>query len=402
MWCRASSRGFALALVASGCTFNPPPLDELEPPSACGWDFVPAYVDPCLGPTPGAALVLGSPSVYTLDATARTLEGPQGPIALATTEQRGALVVWTSELEVVQEATLRLVGDRPVIVVANDGIRIYGEVDAASRIEDEDGFSAGAGANPASCDTPPAGAGNGVRCEHGGSGGGGGGLGANGGTGGIGGLTRNCGISPSGGAGGLMQDLPADLRGGCTGGTGAMGNGANDDAGVGGAGGGAIGLVADREITVNGTIHAGGAGGRPGEDDRASGGGGGSGGMIVLESMAIHVGGGAVIAANGGGGGGGCKDDPAAPGADAVAGVTGAAGGMRNGGGADAGGNGGAGGFASMPAVGGASAQRGGGGGGGSVGVIFVHAPAFSEDGTLSPDPRLKSRASPSGRLTGR
>ncbi len=74
----------------------------------------------------------------------------------------------------------------------------------------------------------------------------------------------------------------------------------------GGAGGGALQIVAGEKILVSGTINFGGAGGVGGSSMCVRGGGGaggGSGGGILLEAPEVSVRG--ILAANGGGGGGG-------------------------------------------------------------------------------------------------
>lgn len=253
--------------------------------------------------------------------------------------------------------TLRVVGTRPLILVARDGISITGGIDvSAVAATPGPGGRAGATSSGASASGP----GNGRGGAHDGDwddgGGGGGGQCGAGGEGGDGGAAR-------GGAGGGVTDVAADpesIRGG---GGGGAGNG--DHFGRGGGGGGGVQLSSRGSITVGGRVlarGADGANGFGGDDNDGAGGGGGAGGWILLEAPSVMVTG--TLDASGGRGGSG-----------------------QNGG---AGGGGGAG--ASLAGGGGGDNASGwgdpgdGGGGGGGAGCIVVRsADPAGLTGTLSP-----------------
>jgi len=360
-----------------GPDVDAPPLTDapVDAPGTmlCPWPYAPAYVDPCAG-APGSVvdLDLSLNGTYTYDSGGSILLPPSGPaIPLTTTQPGGAgtlRIVWVHVLRVQTGTTLRLIGGAPVVVVATSQIEIDGTVDASSRLANN-----GAGSNPASCMATVAA--NGATCTHGGSAGGGGGFGTIGGNGGFGGVGHTCvagqnneGISGGAGGSAALTLPPVALRGGCSGGNGAQGDGPT--AGAGGRGGGAIALVARDLVRVGptGRVHAGGAGGRGANNGRAAGGGGGSGGMIVVAGDQVTIAGGAVLAANGGGGGGGADNGLATAGDDARVASQVADGGTKEG----SGGDGGAGAFATTPARGGGNGDRGGGGGGGGAGVIRI------------------------------
>ena len=152
------------------------------------------------------------------------------------------------------------------------------------------------------------------------SGGGGGGNGTAGGAGAD--TTENNTSGPNsvqslGGAGGTKRDktLIDDplLVGGGNGGGGVTAFGGDASPALGGAGGGAIQLVASGALTINGLVDAAGCGGAKGYAGtqpintaycRGSGGGGG-GGTIFLEANVVRVTATGRVLANGGGGGGG-------------------------------------------------------------------------------------------------
>jgi hypothetical protein len=352
--------------------------DAMPPDAACSWPYPPTHVDPCTGPTPGPALGFGTAGTWIFDTDSGELTDPNDDTTTPTTTiVGGARVLWVADFTLPISRTLRAVGSRPLLVVSDSDISISGTVDVASAWDGDDGrFVSGAGANPSVCPISPPDPGQ--ECaQHGGSGGGAGAFGGDGGDGGRGGDGRNCGggntSGIAGGAGGnAVNSTPTDLRGGCAGRDGSQNNSGTDLRGRGAPGGGAIHLMARGTLTVNGTINAGGGGGRAGLGERSGGGGGGSGGMIGLEATTLDVNATAALGANGGGGGGGADDAAASPGADALALELAAPGGMPDGNGT-AGGNGG---FVS--AANGASAtaaERGGGGGGGGVGFILLYSP---------------------------
>ena len=272
---------------------------------------------------------------------------------------------------------LRLVGDHPILIASIGDVKIDGFVSVASRwvpprsIEGE--FEEGAGANHSSC--PPSDEDNnggleGVSNDGGGGGGGGGGFGNDGGDGGDGQDGDQ-----DGGDKGTKVSEPT-IRGGCPGGRGGEGddmpNTSEHDGGRAGSSGGGLVISSITSITINGVIHAGGAGGR-GQlvRHRHGGGGGGSGGLIELEAEGLIVSDGAVLAANGGAGGGGSNDvlddDAVLNGRDSTLDAEPALGGTGDGSGS--------GGFGGSLNLGqdsdGHTGDRGGGGGGGSVGYIM-------------------------------
>lgn len=343
-----------------------PPLDAM---GVCPWPYTTPHVTVCdlLPATTPSSLDLAMAGVYTYSSGGSLLTQPAGPpIPLLTSQVGGKRLVWTSSLRVRSGATLHVVGPDPVVFVSFAGVEIEGLIDAGSSSANSP--RDGAGADPIACANVAAG--NGAPCSHGGSGGGGGGFGTLGGNGGVGGFTRNCvagmdGQGITGGIGGLVL-VPTDLQGGCKGGDGAMGNGSAP--GLGGAGGGAVAVLARDALVIRATggVSAGGAGGLPSTGGRSGGGGGGSGGMISLAGTTLTVEGNGVLAANGGGGGGGSNGNAAMPGVDGRPIDQVAEGGAKE----SDGGDGGNGAFLLVPAEGGDMGERGGGGGGGGVGVI--------------------------------
>jgi hypothetical protein len=187
------------------------------------------------------------------------------------------LLTRSSQIEVGTRVAVR--GTLPLILAAADRIDVGGLLEAAA-------LGAAAPAGGFAPPPPPKASGRGP----GGGGGtapGGGGAGSYCGLGGKGGPSSNGETNGGGARYGNATITP--LAGGSSGG--------NAGTWEGGAGGGALQLVAGVRIAVpaTGAIHAGGGGG-----DR-EGCGGGSGGAILLEAPSVVVGG--VLAANGGGGG---------------------------------------------------------------------------------------------------
>jgi len=276
--------------------------------------------------------------------------------------------------------TLRLVGDKPVILAIDGDATIEGTIDASAS-----GATPGAGGN-ASCTVGLGQNGQSdTGIDDGAGGGAGGGFAAGGGKGGVG----DRGGPNDQGLGGPASMAESDLtlvplRGGCKGGDG--GDGWNGGVtGDGGAGGGAVQVSARGTLTVVGTITAGGGGGLGGSGDEDGGGGGGSGGAILLEAGdAVSVTGSLRAHGGGGGGGSGTGSDDGADGGDGGAGA--ASGGLGgDAGGASNGGDGGAGGTATDTDSSNSAGSPGhdgedqgldgggGGGGGGGAGVIIVH-----------------------------
>lgn len=294
--------------------------------------------------------------------------------------------------------TVHATGRKPLVIIASESIEIDkgGVIDVGSHLGEE----SGAGAEDCMPGT--------LKNADQGGGGAGGSFIRSGGSGGDG-------AGPGSGSGGSPASPDADvmhvpaIRGGCAG---QDGGGASP--GLGGRGGGAVFLIANNEIYVNGAILAGGAGGgggmpTDGMTKHSGGGGGGAGGMIGLEANLISVTG--VLVANGGGGGEGAGSPPDDPspnnlngnggaGADATATVPACGG---TGGTKDAGG-GGCGSPGCMEREGscdspvppaapvshgyGGGSASGGGGGGGGAGLITVHGSASASlGGQVSPPP---------------
>jgi hypothetical protein len=298
----------------------------------------------CLAALPTTALVVGSS--MTIDTTTGCAETTMGTA-------REVCVVARTMIEVATGAVLRATGTRPLILLATTSIVIAGTLDAASHRAG----TAGPGANLPGC---PIGAAPTLAIS--GGGGYGGTFATVGGDGGES-LTRGAkGVAPT------TLLAPVSLRGGCPGVAGA-----GNHPGTGGAGGGALELVAP-SIAVSGRVNASGAGGEPGVSDDSGGGGGGSGGMIVFDA-AMHVVTGVVMTQGGGGGGGSGGAGSGTPGADPTAAGVGA---VPGDGYHAAGGLGGAGGAGAVAADAGdaqAGSGIGGGGGGGGGGVIRISAP---------------------------
>ena len=256
--------------------------------------------------------------------------------------------------------TVRVIGDRPLAIVATQDltIAIGATLDASS----VSGGTRGAGANVGMCQagTPAGGDGGG------GGGGAGGSFKTRGGAGGGG-------MSSSGGASGGTVSSPF-VRAGCRGQTGG-----GTKPGPGGDSGGSIYLVAGGTLQIDGRINASGAGGRGATGSKSGGGGGGSGGMITLHGTSIAVGTGARVWANGGGGGGGGSSNSAgANGSEASDPGDGGAGGVGDG-------DGGVGAFAVRSGDPGTSGGKGGGGGGGGGGVIENLSGGSISSGVFSP-----------------
>jgi hypothetical protein len=323
----------------------------------------PRHFMPCDIPEPTGGLTIDGAATYNTTTGELTGAGASPPSQVV----NGSMLISVSSFTVTAGGTLRVIGDKPLIVASWTTIEIAGLIDAGSNATDN-----GAGANPTDatngCQTHVATVGG--NNDNGASGGGGGGYLAKGGNGGQGDGGANRG---QGGAA-IAQLL---LLGGCAGAAGGTGNN-NETGGAGGPGGGAIQLTAQTSITITGKINAGGGGGLGGKtnnngtQDGGGGGGGGSGGMIGLEAPAVTVMANAAIAANGGGGGQGGGDtmqgstgEPGTPSATAAAG--GSAGDSVNG-------HGGAGsaGAAVVGTIGQDSGQNGGGGGGGAAGFIVI------------------------------
>ncbi|HEY1811446.1 MAG TPA: hypothetical protein VGG74_03765 [Kofleriaceae bacterium] len=215
-------------------------------------------------------------------------------------------------------------GTYPVAFVAANDITISGILDAGAKAS-----TPGPGAQPigSPCD------GGGVvmfrcfdgappqpgRCSEGGGGGGNATAGGSGGSDGY--LSTEASGSGSGYAGAMAAAAFSPLVGGCSGGSGSdtlTNNTGSDVLGFiseqGGAGGGAVQLVAGSSIELVGIVNVGGGGGLGsasalGYDGMTiysdpQGTGGGAGGTLVIETPVLTISPGGGFAANGGGGGG--------------------------------------------------------------------------------------------------
>jgi hypothetical protein len=327
-------------------------------------------------------LVLGS---GTIDTTALTISGglPEGVQLEAWGQElfdaevpdglREIAVLHVADFTVPASSIVRVVGDRPLIVLAGGVADVQGVIDGSA-----DGDNPGPGGHGSG----PGGGDNGGSSffDDRDGGGGGGGFGLAGAEGGDVNCTGTCAPGNGGSPGDAYGDTAQTyLFGGSGGGSGGGCDG--DD----GAGGGAIQISARDSIAVSGVIHVGGGGGEAGDsgcfgESNGGGSGGGSGGAIFLEAPEILLTG--TLAANGGGGGAG---NPGDPGADATADLTAALGGQAA---ADVSRSGGAGATGSAPAVQGDGWPDDGlgnaGGAGGGVGRITALTPSFAAPTAVS------------------
>ena len=289
------------------------------------------------------------PTAPRVVASNMTIDTSAGCEATTMDTAAGICVIAATAIEISAGATLRATGSRPLVLLATTSITVAGTLDAASHR----GGTAGPGADPSACrlGIAPTVA----------SGSGGGGYGGTFGTvGGDGGDSVGRGAR---GSAPTTVDAPASLRGGCPGSAGA-----SLHPGAGGAGGGAIELMAP-SIRVSGTLNASGAGGQPGIDTDSGGGGGGSGGMIVFDGPMLALPG-MVMAQGGGGGGGSGNTGSGTPGADPPQAGVAAMPGIGFHGESGTGGNGGTGATTADGGDAEAGGQIGGGGGGGAAGIL--------------------------------
>lgn len=293
-----------------------------------------------------------------------------GVIAGVDYEVRGKVAVFRASSVVLGQ--IALTGAYSVALVANGDITITGDVDARGACTDKTGGPGGG--NGGASRSGGVGTGGGAGGNSVGDGGGGGGYGAVGGAGGTGTIV---GSGPNGGP--AYGDAAIITLVGGSGG-GSSGAQTLALAARGGGGGGGVQLVSNRNLTITGTINAGGCGGVAGAGDPSGGGGGGGGGTVLLEApMIILVG---TVAANGGGGGGGGPGS--SPGANASADDVASIGGASNHG------DGGAGGNAAHPGGNpGANNTTYSGGGGGAVGRLRFETRGGTVNGfgTTSPTP---------------
>lgn len=291
-----------------------------------------------------------------------------------------ACVLSVGSFRLRESGFMQVGGARPLIIVANDEIRIEGIIDVSAR-EDQTGPAGQPGGRTVSGAENGQGPGGGEAGVHeedfdDGGGGGAGGCGG-GGDGGSGGAA-------DGGEGGSPWLDGNDLQplvGGSGGGRGRGAvRGTFSNAGEGGAGGGALQLTAANRIVISGGIVAGGGGGQGGRNggdsgtNWGSGGGGGAGGNVIVEAPDISGAGGLSVV-GGGGGGGSSSTGAGGAGQDGVDAATARPSGGDSGGfqyGAD----GGDGGGLAVPAGAGGGSNdsmfANGGGGGGGAGCVVV------------------------------
>ncbi|HSK04113.1 MAG TPA: hypothetical protein VK932_22820 [Kofleriaceae bacterium] len=353
-----------------GCRFELPNAPDASGDSGMDgelctpWNTRGGHVrDVCTMAPPGDAWRITTiGAVYDAEADLYS-DGPSPRSALiAQPGNRMVRVVSVRELVVEENASLRVVGRYPLVVLSWSTIMVAGTIDVSSRA----GLSPGAGGSREDCDVGDPGVGTSEA-----GGGGGGGLGDGGRPGGNG--NQGAGVNMGGTPGGSTARPVATVLGGCRGGD---GGGDAGSGGRGGDGGGAVQLTAKESIslTSTGRVHAGGMGGA-GANGNGGGGGGGSGGFIGLDAPLVTTATNSVLAANGGAGGAGCESGTGPRGQDGPAMNLVALGGMGSmcANGAD-GGNGGKRGDAAQPGMN--SAFSGGGGGGGG-GYILIWTPSF-------------------------
>jgi hypothetical protein len=348
--------GGSCALPPPVFTFTPSNFTEAQLPGNAG-----AMIFNCLTTT----ATTGSSGV----AWSNNCAGNPIPVAVPVTiGAQSAELILVDSLSIAFLSTLRVEGDRPLIIAVAKTATIDGTLSVRSQL----GAIGGAGANQdcaVGLGDPGLDGGNPDTA----GGGGGGAFGTDGtdGTNGAGGGVK--------GAKGMNFPGPTliPLHGGCPGGNGGRRNAAF---GAGGNGGGAIQISTAGVLTVSGSgvVTASGAGGTGGQhDDRTGGGGGGSGGAILLEGLTVVLNAGAWLTANGGGGGQGSGTGMFFNGADgtdgfatsanrAPGGVSIAYGGAGGNGAAKAGNA-----QAAGAPTGGTNSP--GGGGGGGVGRIRLH-----------------------------
>ena len=260
-------------------------------PGTGQFNFTPSNFDPTMIAVTQDRVVIAGAAGFDTSTNSFTGTWPTlRPMVTQVTTPTGPAVVLAAEgFDVNAGASLRVVGDKPLILAATETVEIYGTIDVSA---------AWVG------NTPVPGPGGGVNCgsANGGSGSGSTTAAGGGGAGGVhgpGGAGGGGSTFTMGSTGGTQRAFGAagDLVPGCNG-----GNGGNAG-GLGGAGGGAIQITAGYGIFVSGgAIFANGIGGRGGIGTVTGGGGAGSGGTILLESPNVTAQNSLLIAAGGGGG----------------------------------------------------------------------------------------------------
>lgn len=365
-----------LLLLTACTTFD---RDGEDPAGSCEW--LPYHFNACAVPLPvdsqdaflpaGAYFIdTSSPTPTLVDVndveplteqqlTVEIIEQDEGPELVLLVFQR-----FTLEQGATLRGWSRDIPSRPLVLASWNQMSINGNIDVRSYQQGDNERPLGAGGDEVFCTVGDS---NGTRSLLALGGGGGGGFGANGaGSGRVG--------AELGGEGGESTPVPQTVRGGCRGGLGVTGNGA--DGGMYGSGGGAVLLASRMEIVLaDATIEAGGAGGEPTPFPLVGGGGGGgSGGFIGFDAPSVIIQSGVTVVSNGGAGAGGRSDAQptrAQAGADGTLTLEPAAGGVG-----DSGANGGNGGFRAAPVgiagVMPTDGSHGTGGGGAGVGFIVT------------------------------
>ncbi len=213
-------------------------------------------------------------------------------------------VLSVRNFEVTGEGRLRIVGSRPLVLMAAGEVRLAGVIDLSARgVEPGPGGFRGGIRDLREGGGPGGGGGGAHEGEFEDGGGGGGGFCGAGGRGGHGGEATGGAAGPAAGASLELQPLIGGSGGGRGRGLFAP---TGRNAGFGGAGGGALQISARQAIRFDGgAILAGGGGGEGGRAEVGnwgSGGGGGAGGGILLEAPMV-LGPGRLNVAGGGGGG---------------------------------------------------------------------------------------------------
>lgn len=323
---------------------------------------VPSDVDParCLGgglisvcpePPPTAGLSVAGMQVLDTENEPTCITQMSGNLEVC--------VLLRTSINVAAGATLRVTGKRPLVLASTSTLVVRGTIDASSVLQ-----------------KPPGGGGNPALCMPGAMSGATGAGGAGGSYGGRGGRGGDNGSQPA-------APVPLDhIQGGCPG-----SRGVGSQLAAGGAGGGAVYLIAKEQIVVDGAINASGAAGDASTGagfGSNGGGGGGAGGLIGLDAPTIS--GGGTLFANGGGGGSGSSTlFPGMPGTESPSATVAGRGGTSNNNG-----NGGDGSLGSqLDGRNGLDGMNAGGGGGGGAGMIYVHG-AYSITGPVSPPPRMQ------------
>jgi hypothetical protein len=340
-------------------------------------DGPPADAQQCFGGGLATVCLTALPaSNYDVDQAASTTIASDSQCTQIVAQPGGPALCVVAGVDVHIDGTLDATGARPLVIVATDTLEVSGKIDVSSyRILSGTGALLGehVGAGEAAANLCSGATAGGDDASGGGGGGAGGSFG---GVGGAGAAGRNGAGGTAGAAAAAVT--PTFVRGGCAGTAG--GRYANNAGGQGAHGGGAVYLIAGTQITITGTVQAGGEGGYAG-DIGTGGGGGGAGGLIGLDAPAVTITTGIVYANGGGGAGGGGMNGGGGQGASSMSATMAAKGGSFNT-------NGGIGGDGSVGTTlgggDGGTNNNGGGAGGGGAGVIYVH-PAQTLAGTVSP-----------------